>query len=109
MIDLAADSQVFGHDDGEEVVYHPQGRSSRTISGAVVDREGFERFAGGDGAGPRHLVHVPNSTTLGISRGELNVGQDMLELAVEIGGQTSRRQIMTVVSEDRGMLTLSTD
>ncbi len=107
-LDLQADAAIFGGDFGETVTYHPQGGEPRELENINVIRDPPELLDSlpSGATSPVFIVIVPNSVTTGIARSELDRGRDEIELPIDVGGDTTRRKIKSVLSEDGGMLRL---
>ena len=112
---LKADaSQVFLRTDdfAETVTYHPHTyfggtpASDRTII-AVVERLEVQTLEeGGNAVIPLFSVHVANSNTLGISSDEIDTGGDKISFPVRNGEAPVRRSILSITTQDSGMLVL---
>lgn len=108
-LDLQADATIFGMDFGETVIYHPKGGGSRELTEINVFRSPAEAPGGFPDGAPTGslLVVVPNSSTTGIARSELDLGLDRVAVALKPGGPRTRRKITLVEDEDGGMLRLA--
>lgn len=105
--DDAANVFINADEFAESVAYRALGaQSDRTIN-AQVFRLGN---AGSDESGgvvtPFFEVHVANSATVGISSTEINLGGDVIKLAIRPGESNLSRRIMAIVEQDEGMLVL---
>tara|TARA_R100001163_G_C5049198_1_gene186157 strand:+ start:191 stop:556 length:366 start_codon:yes stop_codon:yes gene_type:complete len=106
--------QVFLRTDdfAETVSYHPHTyyggtpAASREIV-AVVERMEVQTLdEGGNAVIPMFQVHVANNATTGISSDEIDTGGDQLSFAVRNGEAATRRSIISVSTQDSGMLVL---
>lgn len=104
-IDQQADAHIFDQDFGEELVYHPYNGPARLITGSVF-REVPEPLETGNTPTVVMAVSVPNSSEQGISRDELDLGRDQIEVAVKVGGEKVFRKLAVVEDEDPGRLTI---
>jgi hypothetical protein len=60
----------------------------------------------GDTVVPVYEVHVANSSTVGISSDELDLGGDQIELPPRDGKTAEKRTITQLLTQDTGMLVL---
>lgn len=107
-------AQVFLRPDdfAETVTYHPHTyfgqtpASDRSVQ-AIVERMDVQLLdEGGNTVVPMFTVHVANSSTLGISSDELDTGGDKISFPVRNGESATRRSIVSVDTQDTGMLVL---
>lgn len=93
---------------GEPVTYKPSGGSNRSIV-AYIDRP-TPAAPSPSGMRGRPKVNtevtVRNSSTLGISISELNLGGDKIALPTKVGQASTDRPIKSLVSQAFGMLVL---
>lgn len=74
---------------------------------AIVFRESLSVLAeDGDTVLPSWEIHVANSSTLGISSTELDVGSDVLVFPPREGQDPEEKTIVRLVGHDHGMLIL---
>ena len=94
-------------DFAEAVAYVPRYGPCRSING-VVFREQMSAVTQDGGATilPVWEIHVANSSTLGISSIELNLGGDQLEFPPRDGQTKQRKTITQLITQDHGMLVL---
>lgn len=105
-LDEGAESLLDIH--GETVTYKPSGGSDREIV-AMVDRETpTAPSPSGMRSRPKTsiVVTVRDSTTLGISAGELDLGGDAIEMPIKVGQAATTRSIQKLISQEFGMLVL---
>ncbi len=102
---VESDASVFLDKFGEDIIYYPAGGGSREIVG-IVDRQPSEVMEGlGVGAAPVKQISVANSSTIGISTGEINTGGDKIGVSNRIGAAAvSRRILAPLISQDHGMI-----
>lgn len=94
------------NDFAESATYYAWHGSARAIT-VIVERDPLAVFGpDGDDVLPSFAVKVVNSTTLGISSEELNLGGDAIEFAVRVGQDKSMRTITRLIEHDEGMLVL---
>jgi hypothetical protein len=91
---------------GETVTYLPSGGGSREIQALVTRHEPDELGPAPHGHGPVLTVAVINSATTGISGDEVDTGRDKIQLPVRLGETAQARRIMSVISQDAGMMQL---
>lgn len=99
-------------DFAEAVTYYPHryygavARVDRTINAVVIREPTSILGEDGDTVAKEWEVHVVNSTTLGISSDELDIGGDQLGFAPRLGETAERRSIVRVVGHDEGMVVI---
>lgn len=95
-------------DFAESVTYWARGAASGRAIDAVVSREQIVGFDADNNQVnlPAFQVHVANSSTLGISSSELNLGGDQIELSPRDGKTAEKRSITQLLIQDHGMLVL---
>ena len=104
--DLADNADEYLTAFGEIVYYLPNGGGSREILG-IIDYEGVSALGGAPfGTGPTINVTVKNDDTDGISTSEIDVGKDLITISTRIGKATENRRLVSIISEDAGMVTL---
>ena len=99
--------------ESAKITYHPHtyygtvARADREID-AVIEREAVQTIAedGAEHSAPLYIVHVANSSTLGISSDELDVGGDQLTFAGRENKTPRKRSIVQVITQDHAMLIL---
>lgn len=96
----------------ETVVYHPsryyeeEASQDRSIA-ALVTREEVESFADqGAIVAPVWRVRVANSSTIGISSDEIDVGADSISFPPRVGQDAERKRVVRLVSHTRWTLIL---
>lgn len=100
-------------DFAEIVTYYPhryfgeESRENRVII-AVVEREQLQSFSedAGESVTPIFRVHVANSSTLGISSDEIDLGGDKIGLPPRDGKTAVIKSITQLLTQDNGMLVL---
>jgi len=104
--DLADNADELLTAFGETVYYLPNGGGSREILG-IIDYEGVSALSGTPfGTGPAINVTVKNDDTDGISTSEIDIGKDLITISTRIGKATENRRLVSIISEDAGMVTL---
>jgi hypothetical protein len=107
-------SLVFANasDFGETATYKPKlysegdARPNRSIV-VVIDRQAFEVVSEDQQtATPVWEIQVVNSSTLGISSDELDLGGDVLNFPPRVGEAATDRTITKLLGHDEGMLIL---
>jgi hypothetical protein len=99
-------------DFAESVTYVPhrfygqEARASRTINAVVLREQITVIGEDGDTVSPIWQIHVANSSTLGISSSELDLGGDAITFPPRDGKTDERRQITQLILQDHGMLVL---
>lgn len=88
----------------ETVTYRPANGTAREITAAVVDRQGSQDAAGAQAK--FFLVTVENNATRGITAAEVDTGNGEMDVAERQGGDTTRRQIVGIDSQDYHFLTV---
>lgn len=107
-------SLVFANasDFGETATYKPKlysegdARANRSIV-VVIDRQAFEVVSEDQQTvTPVWEIQVVNSSTLGISSDELDLGGDVLNFPPRVGEAATDRTITKLLGHDEGMLIL---
>ena len=94
-------------DFAEPVTYYKRDGQARQIN-VVLDRLALAVLtdAGGDAVIPNFEIKVANDCDFGITSEELNLGGDMIEFQMRVGGVKLRRSITKLLEHDEGMLIL---
>ena len=107
-------SLVFANasDFGETATYKPKlysegdARANRTIT-VVIDRQALEIISEDQQTvAPVWQIEIVNSSTLGISSDELDLGGDVLRFPPRVGETAEDRTITRLLSHDEGMLSV---
>lgn len=113
LIESDASSVFCNTDDfAESITYVPKlyaegdARANRTIKAVVVRQQLQVISEDVETVAPVFEVHVANSSTLGISSDELDLGGDALTFPPRIGETTATRTITQLLDHDEGMLVL---
>lgn len=95
-------------DFAEAVAYWSRNAGTGRTINAIVAREQITAFDadGGQTNLPVWQVHVANSSTLGISSAELNLGGDQIAFPPRDGKTAERKTITQLLIQDHGMLVL---
>jgi len=101
---IKATAHEFLTEFGVPIKYKPKGGGSRAIL-AILNYEPPEDLGYGIQTEVKS-IGVMNDPVEGISSSELNMGGDMVELAVNIGDVPMDRPIKEILSQDAGMMAL---
>jgi len=106
---IAADSQKVFLNTGEfaePVVYVKGSGVARPIKAVVFREELSSSEESGGAVTPIFEVHVENDSVNGIASTELDTGGDQIEIPVRDGMTAACRSIISIVSQDHGMMVL---
>lgn len=106
---MADDASAFLNTDefGETAIYHNQTTGARSITVAVDRSPPMPIQEAQTSMAPYFHVSVANNATRGISRQELNMGLDTIELKANKGdAQYTTYKIKIIEKQDAGMLLL---
>ena len=99
---LIATAAAFTDVFAETITYKPNGGAERSIE-AIVTREPAAQVPGAPhGYGPLLKIDVENSATTGISANEIDIGLDLVSVAVRIGDTAQDRSFAGILSQDVG-------
>jgi hypothetical protein len=103
---------LVNDDFAEYVTYYPHRYSGETAREprqikAVVEREQITAFAEDVATNlPMFKIHVANDSVYGISSEELDTGGDKIGLSPRDGKTAEQRSIISLITQDHGMLVL---
>ena len=80
--------------------------TERSIDAIVNRRQPAKTGGAPRGKSPLLEIKVDNDSTMGISSDEINLGQDLINLPVNIGESAQDRRITKILSMDSGMMKL---
>lgn len=112
---LANDSSLVfcnSNEFAETVTYKPHNHVGRTVRQnrniiAVVERETISVLSqDGEHVIPQFTLHLANSSTLGITSSEIDVGRDRIAIAERIGDVATDRTVTRLQENDEGMLVI---
>ena len=103
-------ADVFLNTDefAESITYVFRAGGSRTIK-AIVDREPPAIYdAAGEVVLPDYAITIHHDTVTGVEASEIDTGGDSTHLLADLGdASTTAVTVMTIVSQDFGMITLA--
>jgi len=99
---LVATAPAFTDIFGETITYKPNGGAARQIK-AIVTRDPPAPLPDAPhGHTPNLVIDVENSAVTGISTAEIDVGLDLVNVAVRIGQAAQDRAFAGIISQDAG-------
>ena len=99
---LIATAPAFTDTFAETITYKPNGSDPREIE-AIVTRDPPAPLPDAPhGHAPKMLIDVENSDETGISTDEIDIGLDLVSVAVRVGKDAQNRSFAGIVSQDAG-------